>query len=159
MLRPADLLSGVSGFSGRLAALDVGICCPPASGAGSDCVETMRQRKLDRMRPFAAELEAGGVEYKPITFSCFGRPHPDATRLIRTLARKLARRNGTEAHVEERRIAARIGVEVWRRAAHMLRACPVDEEAPPLDPLVLQRVGAPDMTLLLMRPLLEASSG
>ncbi len=35
-LRPADLLTGVSGFSARHASLDVGICCPAAAGAGSD---------------------------------------------------------------------------------------------------------------------------
>eukprot|EP00973_Karenia_brevis_P003231 444819-Karenia_brevis.AAC.1 len=86
-LRPADLLTGVSGFSGRLAALDVGVCCPAAAGAGTDCVESMRQRKVARMRPYADVLEAGGVEYRPVTFSCFGRPHPDAKRLVRAFGR------------------------------------------------------------------------
>ena len=75
-LRPADLLTGVAGFSARHAALDVGICCPAAAGAGGDCVEAMRQRKQTRLQPFRQQLEAGGVEYKPITFSCYGRPPP-----------------------------------------------------------------------------------
>ena len=47
-LRPADVLTGVSGFSARHAALDVGVCCPVATGAGLDCVESMRQRKRRR---------------------------------------------------------------------------------------------------------------
>ena len=100
------------------------------------------------MQPFAGELEAGGMEYRPITFSCYGRPHPDAVRLLHTFGRRLARRKGTEAHVEERRLAARVGVEIWRRAARMLRQCLPDtahEEAEaglaPLCAEVLRRVG------------------
>ena len=150
LLRPADLLTGASGFSARLAALDVGICCPGAGGAGSDCVESMKQRKLGRMQPFSIELEQAGVEYRPITFSCFGRPHPDAKALLQSFGRKLARRHGTEAHVEERRLAAYIGVEIWRRAALMVRQClpnSAEEEAEdghsPLPAAILQRVGPP----------------
>ena len=122
-LRPADLLTGVSGLSGRLVALDVGICSPAAAGAGDDCVESMRQRKVEFYQPFERELEAAGVEYRPVTFSCFGRPHEDSRLLVQSLARRLARRHGTEAHVEERRIEARIAVDIWRRAARMVRRC------------------------------------
>ena len=149
-LRPADLLTGASGFSARLAALDVGICCPAAAGAGSDCVESMRRRKAARMLPFSDELEQAGVEYRPITFSCFGRHHPEATSLLRSFGAKLARRRGSEAHTEERRLAAYIGVEIWRRAAQMIRQClpetaEDDAEAghPPLLATTLQRVGTP----------------
>jgi len=149
-LRPADLLTGVSGFSARLAALDVGVCCPAAAGAGADCTESMRQRKVGRMAPYGSELENGGIEYKPLTFSCFGRPHPDSRRVMQTFSRRLARRKGTEAHLEERELAARIGVEIWRRAARMLRQClpestaEVDETGQdPLHATVLQRVGPP----------------
>jgi len=150
LLRPADLLSGVSGFSGRLAALDVGICSPAAVGAGDNCVESMRLRKQARMQPFADVLGHQGIEYKPITFSCYGRPHEDAKSLMRSLGRQLARRSGTEAHIEERRLAARINIEIWRRAAKMLRQClpySAEEEAeanhPPLSPPLLLRVGPP----------------
>ena len=151
-LRPADVLTCVSGLTGRCAALDVGISCPAAAGAGNDCTETMRSRKVMRMEPFASELEAAGIDYKPITFSCYGRPHPDAVRLLRSIGRQLARRKGTEAHIEERNLAARIGVEVWRRAARMLRSClpeaaedMAEAEAlrAPLETEVLQRVGPP----------------
>ena len=138
-------------FSARLAALDVGICSPCAAGAGSDCVESMRQRKLARMADYTAELEGAGVEYRPITFSCFGRPHPEAKQLLRSFARRLARRRGGEAHLEERRLAASIGVEIWRRAARMVRQClpgSAEEEAEdarlPLEPEVLTRVGPPE---------------
>ena len=60
----------------------------------------MRRRKQQRMQPFEAELENGGVEYKPITFSCYGRPHPDALRVLGSFGRRLARRKGTESHVD-----------------------------------------------------------
>ena len=150
LLRPADLLTGASGFSARLAALDVGICCPTAAGAGSDCVESMRQRKAARIEPHSPELEAAGIEYRPITLSCFRRPRPEAKQLMQAFGRRLARRKGSEAHLEERRLAACIGVEIWRRAARMVRQClpaTAEEESevsqPTLDPAVLLRVGPP----------------
>jgi hypothetical protein len=149
-LRPADLLTGASGLSGRLVALDVGVCCPAAAGAGADCVEAMRRRKVHRMEPFAAELENGGIMYKPVVFSCFGRPHADAKKLIQGFARRLARRPGTEAAVEERRLAARIGQQVWRRAARMVRRClpsaaddAAEEDPAAYEHAVLWRVGHP----------------
>ena len=102
------------------------------------------------MQPFEAQLEACGVEYRPITFSCYGRPHPDALRVLQAFGRRLARRKGTEAHVEERRLAARIGVEIWRRAARMLRQClpdgahdEVEADLEPFCSVVLGRVGPP----------------
>ncbi len=71
-------------------------------------------------------------------------------RVMQAFGRRLARRRGTEAHVEERHLAARIGVELWRRAARMLRQCLPDAAAddleadlPPLCPEVLRRVGPP----------------
>ena len=75
------------------------------------------------MQPFSVELETGGIEYKPIVFSCFGRPHADAKQLLQSMAKRLARRRGTEAAVEERRLAGRIGLQIWRRAAQMVRRC------------------------------------
>ena len=130
--------------------MDVGICSPAAAGAGSDCVEAMRQRKAARMQPYDLELEQAGVQYKPITFSCFRRPHPDARLLLKSFGAKLARRKGTEAHVEERRLAAYVGVEIWRRAAKMVRQCmphTAEEDAEvghePLLASTLQQVGIP----------------
>ena len=110
----------------------------------------MRQRKQARLQPFRDELEAGGVEYKPITFSCYGRPHPDALRLMRAFGRRLARRKGTEEHCEVRHLASCVGVELWRRAARMVRQClpeaceeEADETHQPLEPEVLLRDGPP----------------
>ena len=91
LLRPADVLTGASGLTGCLAALDVGICSPNARGAGDDCLQSMLNRKNDRMKPFETELDQAGVQYKPIIFSCYGRPHDDAIKMVSSLARRIAR--------------------------------------------------------------------
>ena len=117
-LRPADILSGVPDSSGRLAALDVGIIAPAAQGAGEDCVQTMVDRKNARMNRFRDELDAEGIQYRPIAFSCFGRPHADAVRVLRALAKQHARRKRSEAHVEYRRLLSRITTNLEARCPH-----------------------------------------
>ena len=114
LLRPADVLTGASGLTGCLAALDVGICSPNARGAGEDCLQTMLNRKNERMIPFESELDQAGVHYKPIIFSCYGRPHADAIKLISSLARRMARRSGKEAHVVEQ--GGTLAEDVWNAA-------------------------------------------
>ena len=105
------------------------------------------------MQPFSSELERGGIEYRPIVFSCFGRPHADAKQLIRSMAKRLARRRSSEAAVEERRLAGRLGLQIWRRAARMVRRClPASADDVPeqsqatFDYEVLRRVGHPATT-------------
>ena len=148
-LRPADILTSASGLIGRLAALDGGIISPAAAGAGTECTETMRQRKCRRMEPYMAELEAQDISYRPITFSCFVRPHPDAFKVVQALAKRVARRRGGEPHIEERRLMARITHEIWRRAARMVLQCwPVvetddDEEDIAVDSAAEARIGHP----------------
>ncbi len=107
-LRPADVLT--SAFSnGHLAAVDVGVISPSAAGAGSDCVVTMAQRKIERMQPFAAELEAAGVEYQPFAISCWGRMRPAAFLMLARLAKRMARREGgTSYRAVLQRLVARI---------------------------------------------------
>ena len=58
-LRPADVFTSAA-ISGRLSALDVGICSPEAAAAGDDCTESMRQRKLN---DYAAYQGAGDAEH------------------------------------------------------------------------------------------------
>ena len=122
-LRPADILTGAF-HNGRLAAVDVGVICPAASGAGLDCVTTMHDRKYERMRPFADELEAGAIVYRPFAISCWGRLHPHATQMLQTLAKRMARRDGTASQRSIfSRLQARITTEIMRRAARMLLRC------------------------------------
>ena len=149
MLRPADILTGVPDPSGRLAALDVGIIAPMASGAGDDCVETMVRRKQRRADGFRSELEDIGVEYRVLAVSAFGRFHSEFLRVLRTVARAHARRRGTEEYVELRHIKTRIATSIWTRAARMVRACTpeaADEEDTgevELDSTALARRGHP----------------
>ena len=81
-------------FSSPLAALDVGLVAPEASGAGLDCVAAMHARKQDRYLPHQAELERANVQYVPMVWSAFGRPHAQTSTSICQLAKKVARRRG-----------------------------------------------------------------
>ena len=127
-LRPADVLTGAF-HNGRLAAVDVGVICPMASGAGADCVVTMDQRKRERMAPFRDQLEASGVEYHPFAISCWGRLHPGAAQMLQNIAKRTARREGGASQSAVlHRLRGRITVEIMRRAACMLIQC---RTAPP----------------------------
>ena len=122
-LRPADILTGAF-HNGRLAAVDVGVICPSASGAGLDCVVSMHERKHDRIAPFKDEMEAQGVDYHPFAISCWGQLHPAAEQMLLTASRRMARRDGT---TDQRailiRLRSRIATEIMRRAARMVLGC------------------------------------
>jgi hypothetical protein len=122
-LRPADILTSAA-LPGRLAALDIGITSPDATGAGGDCCEAMHRRKLGTYRPHFAELQEGGVVYKPLVWSAFGRAHPETTVVLEALAKQAARRRGLRDHrLVLRRARAAIGVKLVQRAVRMVRAC------------------------------------
>jgi len=122
-LRPADILTGAF-HNGRLAAVDVGVICPSAAGAGLDCVVTMEERKRERMAPLAQELEAAGVEYRPFAVSCWGRLHPNAEQMLANLSKRMARRDGTASQSAMLiRLRSRITTELMRRASRMVLCC------------------------------------
>ena len=88
-LRPADILMRASTVDGFLAC-DVGIASPEASGAGLDCVESMRVRKLEHYGEHVlAELEEQNVRYTPLILSCCGRRSSVLTSLLRAAAQPL----------------------------------------------------------------------
>jgi hypothetical protein len=122
-LRPADILTAAA-HPTELVAVDVGICAPHALDAGLDCTETMRQQKVRRYEPYMQELASQRIRYEPATISCFGRRHPDTTRMMTLAARRAARYRGLPEH---RSILSRwfrsVSAEVWRRAARMVRSC------------------------------------
>ena len=82
---------------------------------------------LRKMRHYGNHLGAlgrQGIVYKPMMFSSYGRVHPEAAALLLTMARGAARRHGLQSHKQIlRRARARIGTEIWKRAAAMIRAC------------------------------------
>ena len=122
-LRPADILTSAA-LPGRLAALDVGVTSPDAAGAGADCTISMVNTKRSNYAAHEDELRAEGIQYLPVVWSAYGRPHPDASRVLLTLARGAARRRG-EASFRglARRWACKITAAIWRRGANMVLAC------------------------------------
>ena len=121
--RPADILTSAA-LPGSLAALDIGVKAPDATGAGTDRVEAMRQEKVAEYAGHLEELGEQNVVYRPLAFSAFGRVHPDATVLLTNMAKRAARRRGLGDHRSIlRRAMAKVGVQIWRRAASMVRAC------------------------------------
>ena len=148
-LRQADVLTSAC-HNGRFMAIDVGVICPAAAGAGADCVVTMDQRKRARMIPYAAELNQSAIEYQPFALSCWGRLHPSADKMIKSLARYKARREGLSSENSiYRQLVARITSCVWRRAARMAlrcRPCASGDEAPgelSIDAACVVRAGDP----------------
>ena len=80
--------------------------------------------KRDKYAAHRDELDAEGITYAPMVRSAHGRPHPDAVRILITLARWTARRRGTsDAFTLARRTAARIAAAIWRRAARRVLEC------------------------------------
>jgi len=121
--RPADILTSAA-LPGSLAALDIGVKAPDAVGAGEDCVETMRREKVAAYETDRPELEEQGIFYRPLTFSAYGRPHPEATAIMTTIAQRAARRRGVANHeLILRRAQVKVGVQLARRAARMVLAC------------------------------------
>ena len=109
---------------GVLAALDIGVVSPDAVGRGDDACEAMVRGKRAKYAAALPQLEADGIRYLPVVFSCYGRPHPEAQAVLEALAGAAARRLGcVEAGVLLRRTRLAVGVQLWRRAAAMVRAC------------------------------------
>ena len=80
----------------------MGLASPEASGAGLDCVESMRNRKLEHdCESVLAELDEQNVQYTPLILSCYGRRSTVLTSLLRAAAEQAARtRDGsTDAEV------------------------------------------------------------
>jgi len=122
-LRPADIFSE-SALPGGQAALDIGICSPDATNAGTDCCASMWSRKRGHYSEHLEDMASRGLRYVPLVFSCYGRAHADSAAALELVARQAARRLGVANHEPLlRRARAGIGVAIMRRAAAMARAC------------------------------------
>ena len=118
--RPADVLTAASGC---LAALDVGVTSP-ASAWGADAAEKMWERKRGERAGIERELLDQGITYMPVVFTCFGRMHPEAVRILNSIGARAARRRGWAVAAVRRQLHSRIGAALARRAARMsLAAC------------------------------------
>ena len=123
VLRPADIYSSAA-VPGSMAALDVGICSPDASGAGLDCCDTMWRKKRDRYAAYHEEMRYRGIVYCPLVISYYGRWHDDSFGIFDRIAIQACRRLGIQGYRGlVRRSHASVGVAIWRRAVVMARAC------------------------------------
>ena len=105
-------------------AVDVGICAPHSSGAGENCVETMRANKFDHYADMLDELERQNIQYLPATISCYGRRHPSVTQILVKASQVAARRRGVANHgTIFRRWSRTIAARTWQRAARMVQTC------------------------------------
>ena len=80
-LRPADVLTGAF-HQGRLAAVDVGVICPTAAGAGLDCVVTMHDRKLAAMAVHQAALALSTSPLLSVAGAGFTQPRWACSRML-----------------------------------------------------------------------------
>eukprot|EP00973_Karenia_brevis_P006652 903761-Karenia_brevis.AAC.1 len=83
----------------------------------------MTETKRARYAAYSAELDRAGIDYVPVVWSCWGRPHARTSAILREMAQRAACRRGGDAKEILRRVQAQIGTELCRRAARMLRAC------------------------------------
>jgi hypothetical protein len=123
-LRPADILSR-AGREDGLIACDIGVASPEAGGAGLDCLEAMRSRKLAHYGDAVLEeLRAQHIVYVPLILSCYGRRSRVLSELLRAAASRAARtRDGAFAAALLAKWHRAIACEVWRRTAAMVRRC------------------------------------
>ena len=126
-LRPADILCAAA-IRGSLAALDVGVTLPTAADGseedGTDAAQRYLNDKLRKYRRHLLEMQANGITYKPIIWTAWGRAHPDAIAILRSLALKAARRRGMVSAGElmaDTRLC--IALELQARTARMIMAC------------------------------------
>ena len=121
-LRPADILTTALGNG--MTALDVGITSPHAQQAGNDCAATMVRRKLEFYGPYLQQLDRDNIEYKPLVWSSYGRPHANTLTVLRFLSKRIARRRGAACETEIfNHLHASISTEIWRRAARQVMSC------------------------------------
>ena len=93
-------------------------------GAGTDACLATERGKLSKHGPFLGELHADGLDYRPVVWSCWGRPSTEARVAVRTLASAAARwRSLGDPRVLERHVCGIISSFIWRRAASMVHAC------------------------------------
>ena len=121
-LRPADVLTTALGNG--MTALDIGICSPFAQNAGSDCTITMANRKINYYGPHENTLAQQNIEYLPLVWSSFGRPHARTVSALRTLSKRISRRRGAACPAEVfQHLHGSVTVEIWRRAAKQIQSC------------------------------------
>jgi hypothetical protein len=84
----------------------------------------MRKDKLDYYEAHLEDLARQGIVYKPMTFTAYGRRHPDATNMLHIAATTVARQRGDSSAIGlQKHWQRQLAAEIWRRAARTVRAC------------------------------------
>ena len=121
-IRPADVLTSAAFCIP--AVLDVCVASPDSAGAGTDACAAAEVRKRGKYQDVLVELREEGYDYRPLVWTCWGRPSLEAQAVVRSLASVAARRRGlADPKPLEMRARALIGARIWRRAAAMALAC------------------------------------
>ena len=130
-LRPADILT--SALGNAYTALDVSICSPHASEAGTGCTQGGGQTRKLWLPPGCPSSPEHLLH--PDCVECLGRPHSDTLTILRSLSKSIARkRNIASAEVVFHRLHSSITLEIWRRSARQMRTCwPVTDLTANLD--------------------------
>ena len=80
--------------------------------------------KMVKYKEVLDELQAEGIDYILLAWSCWGRPHEDASAAIRSMAAAAARRRGDlRPDAIARRTATLVGLQIAKRSARMVDAC------------------------------------
>ena len=100
------------------------VCSPFVINAGSDCCDTAFNRKRKDYHHILDELRYQGIEYKPLVFSAYGRPHADASHWLVFSAKAAARKRGISDFKQIlSRVQRNIAVSIQRRLVGQIRAC------------------------------------
>eukprot|EP00973_Karenia_brevis_P064554 8969501-Karenia_brevis.AAC.1 len=67
---------------------------PADSDGCTDATQHYLDVKSRKYKHHLATMQAQGIVYKPIIWTAWGRAHPDAISVLRSLAIKAARRRG-----------------------------------------------------------------
>ena len=122
-LRPADVLTKAA-HDTTVCAIDVTIKSPFTVGPLVDAAEEAKRDKLQKYGPFLHGLEQRGITFIPAPVTALGRRHPDVTRLLAIIAKKVAQRKGEARATEELcRWKRDLGIVIWARAANMINQC------------------------------------
>ena len=122
-IRPADVLTTAA--FGRPTAPDVVVSCPHAGGAGPDAAAKALISKFGHYgKEVIEEMREEGVEFQPMSWTCWGRPHAQAKAAVGSMADAAARPSeDADADQLRRRAATAISIQLWKRAARMLAFC------------------------------------
>ena len=92
-------------------------------GLKQDCAELAKRGKIAKYGDHIQDLEAAGICFRPAAFSCYGRFHPDVTRMLTTAASKAVRRSGGDQKSLLRQWKKDLSTTIWARAASMVQRC------------------------------------